>query len=126
MPGVFMSTSRELMPRCLGALASVRTSRYIPSPHSAPPLHPSSPFTSPPTPRPHSPPVPVAPPLERLPIRRHSLGGRVLDAQGGGEVGGEPAADLRAELLLLGRVGEIHAPLLAPVPPRLKACYDAR
>src|SRR6266404_4387046 len=66
--------------------------------------------------------LPCAPALERLAVRRHPLVGRVLDAQVVGEVGGEPAADLPAELLLLRREGEIHAPLLAPVRPRLKAC----
>ena len=54
--------------------------------------------------------LPVAPPLEGLAVRRHPLVGRVLDAEIVGEVGGEPAADLGAEVLLLGRVGEIHGP----------------
>src|SRR6476660_8707258 len=56
------------------------------------------------------PPLPRAPPLERLPIRRHPLVGGILDAQVVGEIVREPAADLGAEPILLGRVGEIHAP----------------
>ena len=67
--------------------------------------------------------LPVAPALERRAIGRDPLVGRILDAQIVGEVGAEPVADLGAETFLLGRVGEIHGPLLAPVGRRLKACY---
>src|SRR6202022_1030986 len=72
------------------------------------------------------PPLPVAPALEGPAVRPPPLAGRGLDAEVVGEVRGEPSADLGAELLLLGGVGEVHAPLLAPVRARLKACYIQR
>jgi hypothetical protein len=46
MPGVFMSTSRKLMPLCLAALGSVRTSRKHQSATWAMLVHTFWPFTT--------------------------------------------------------------------------------
>src|SRR6185503_4470428 len=54
--------------------------------------------------------LPLAPALEGLAVGGDPLVGRVLDAEIVGEVRVEPAADLGAEALLLGRVGEVHGP----------------
>ena len=46
MPGVFMSTSRKLMPLCLAALGSVRTNRKHQSATCAMDVHTFCPFTT--------------------------------------------------------------------------------
>jgi hypothetical protein len=52
--------------------------------------------------------LPRAPALEGLAIGRHPVVGRVVEAEVGGQVGLEPAAEFLAERLLLGGVLKVH------------------
>src|SRR5262245_2278105 len=93
MPGVVIGTSRQLIPWCFGTSGFVRTSRMIQWAKCAPDVHRL---------------LPHAAALEGLAIGRDAVVGRVVQAELGRQVGGQPAAKFFAKALVLGGELEIH------------------
>src|SRR2546421_353181 len=120
MPGASRGTRNALMPLCLGTSGLVRASTRIQCAYCAPDVHTFHQPAPPPAvllgPR-HPHParrvhglLPRAPLLERLAVGRHAIVGGVVEAEIGGQVGGEPVTELAAKRVVLGSPLEIHDP----------------